>query len=241
MIVDIAVLVVLLISAGVAFLRGLIREVLTIAGVVGGLIAAYIGGPQLSPYMRGWIGYDPEAETPQKFLDLVPYPVLADILSYGAIFIVVVIILSIISHMLSEGARSIGLGAVDRSLGVVFGLVRGLLLLGILYLPAYALVQKETRDEWFSGSRTHFYIEKTAGVLSYLLPDGTVQYVEEQSKDAASGALRNVTVLPVKKNGTENAETSNTKGYNQEFRQNMDELFEQGEAPVNPEKPRYNE
>ena len=65
MIVDILVLAVLLISALIAFLRGFIREVLTITGVVGGLAAAYFGGPLLAPLMRGWLGVQ-EGVEPNK-------------------------------------------------------------------------------------------------------------------------------------------------------------------------------
>lgn len=233
MIIDIIVLIVLLISAGIAFIRGFIREVLTIAGVVGGLAAAYMGGPHLSVYMRGWLGVDPEAETPQKLFDIIPYTLLADILSYGAIFIIVVIVLSIISHVLAESVKSIGLGAVDRTLGVIFGLLRGIILLGILYLPAYALIDKETRDGWFSGSRTHFYIEKTAGVLSEFLPDDTMAKTEDSAKKQTQETLENMNILPKKdanNSSSEGTDEQNSKpsGYDENFRQKMDELFEQG-------------
>ena len=52
MILDILVTAVLLVSAIIAFFRGLILEVLTILGVVGGLAAAYFGGPIFSPTVR---------------------------------------------------------------------------------------------------------------------------------------------------------------------------------------------
>jgi len=44
--------------------------------------------------------------------------------------------------ILAEGAKSMGLGAVDRTFGVIFGLVRGVVLLSLLYLPVYLLVEK---------------------------------------------------------------------------------------------------
>ena len=62
MIIDIIVGAVVIVSAIISFLRGFIREVLTIAGVVGGLAAAYFMGPMLTPTFKDWFGVDPEAE-----------------------------------------------------------------------------------------------------------------------------------------------------------------------------------
>jgi len=126
MVIDIIVLVILLISAGIAFMRGFIREVLTIAGVIGGLAAAYFGAPILKPHMRGWFGVE-EGVVPERLFGILPYDVLADALSYGLIFIIVVTVLSFVSHSLAEWARRTGLGAIDRSLGFLFGLIRGIL------------------------------------------------------------------------------------------------------------------
>jgi hypothetical protein len=113
MIIDILVLLVLALSALIAFLRGFIREVLTIFGVLGGMVAAYYAGPMLLPLMEGWLGVDPAAEDPQKLFDIIPYTYVAAFLAYGSIFVIVVVILSIISHMIAEAVKSVGLGAVD--------------------------------------------------------------------------------------------------------------------------------
>ncbi len=245
MIVDILVLAVLLISALIAFLRGFIREILTVTGVIGGLAAAYAGGPLLIPHMRGWLGVK-EGEEPGKLFDIVPYDIVADALAYGAIFIVVVILLSVASHFLAEGARNLGLGAVDRTLGFVFGLARGVLLLGLFYLPVHFFIDKDTKEAWFSTSRTHFYLEKTAEVLAELVPSSAVEGVEK-SLDEASGTrkkLEDINLL--KKEGKDGAAPEGAapgsgeaekQGYTPEFRQQMDELFEQKEASPDEGKP----
>src|SRR5688572_4012748 len=117
MIIDIVVGVVVVLSALISFMRGFIREVLTIAGVVGGLIAAYFGGPSLSPLFRDWLGVSADGE-PAKLFDIVPMGLVADVTAYGAVFIIVVIILSVVSHFMAGAARAMGLGPVDRTLGV---------------------------------------------------------------------------------------------------------------------------
>lgn len=243
MIVDILVLVVLLISGLIAFLRGFIREVLTIAGVVGGLAASYVGGPLLIPFMNGWMGVK-EGEEPGRLFDILPLDLVANIVSYGLIFIVVVIALSVLSHFLAETARSIGLGAIDRTLGFVFGLVRGLVLLAILYLPLHLFIDKEAKAAWFGDSKTHFYLERLSQSMAELIPQSATDEAKK-GLDKIEGVtetrkrLEEINLLKGKDappenppNGDLNAPASETSppppaGYNNEFREKMDELFEE--------------
>ena len=234
MIIDIIVLIILFISAGIAFLRGVIRETLTIAGVIGGMAAAYFFGDNVSPIFAGWLGIEAGEEAGRLF-DIVPYTMVADGLAYGAVFIGVVIILSIVSHILAESVKTLGLGAIDRSLGVVFGLARGLLLLGLLYLPVYMMVAQETKDKWFAGSRTHFYIEKTAGFIHAFLPEGTLKQVEEKTEEAKDinstrEKLQQIDLLGGEKKDAESTGTG--EGYQEEFRDKMNELFQEKDVDV---------
>ena len=237
MIVDILVLAVLLISALIAFLRGVIREVLTITGVVGGLAAAYFGGPLLAPHMRGWFGVE-EGIEPERLFGVLPYDIVADALSYGATFIVVVIVLSILSHFLAEGAKSVGLGAVDRSLGFVFGLLRGVVLLGLLYLPVHLFIDEESKESWFASSKTHFYLERTSSVLAEFIPEDAVEEagknietIEEVSETRKK--LEEIQLLKQEGEAPQSPLTEpegpvkNNEGYSDEFRQKMDKLFEE--------------
>lgn len=239
MIVDILVLIVVLLSAIIAFLRGFIREVLTIVGVLGGLAAAYYGGPMLSPTFRGWLGVEEGSE--DKLFGIIPYEMVADGLAYASIFILVVIILSIMSHFIAEKVKSIGLGAIDRTLGVIFGIIRGVLLLAILYLPVHLLTEDETKGEWFKDSKTHVYLEQTAAALADFLPEDTRKSLEnqaeeisnniEKSDEGARGTLEKMDLLN-KENGEQKSDdnTDNKKGYTDQFRNEMDQLFEQNDA-----------
>lgn len=185
MIFDIVVIVILLLSALIAFLRGFIRELLTIIGVVGGVIAARYLGEAMAPSFGRLIGVDPQAEEPQRLFDIVPLPIVAQILSYGLVFIVVVIALSVLSHFFSSWAKAVGLGAIDRTLGVIFGLARGVLLLALLYLPVYFSVAEETRDEWFAGSQTRPLIELSSDAVLSFLPDQMEAQAKEQIEKSA--------------------------------------------------------
>ncbi len=246
MIIDVLVLITVFISMGVAFFRGFIREVLTIAGVSGGLAAAYWGGPKLNVPMRGWLGVDDDPENVQKLFDLIPYSMVSTALSYGLIFIVVVITLSIISHFLAEFAQNMGLGAVDRTFGVIFGGVRAMLLLGLLYLPLYALVERETREEWFAGSRTHTYVQGTAHWLSGFIPaeglkikkedleadvkERVQERVKAKAIEAVMGDSDGATAAPTQDNtAAPIPPQTNTveRGYSDDVRQELDQLIEE--------------
>ncbi len=234
MIIDLIVLAVVVISALIAFLRGFIREVLTIFGTVGGLVAAYFFGPVLSPYIQGWLGVT-EGEEPGRLLGLIPYTLLGDALAYGSIFIIVVVVLSFVSHFLAESVKTLGLGAVDRSMGVVFGVLRAAALLGLLYMPVYLFVEKTERDVWFKGSRTYFYLEATAGFIAEFLPENAAEKTEEKAQAIEGKAgeaqklhekLQQIDLLQKDKPEEKSGEQDKAKGYTDEFRRKMDKLFE---------------
>jgi len=238
MIIDIVVGAVVLISALIAFLRGFIREVLTILGVVGGILAAVFFGPDLAPVMRGWLGVS-DGDEAGKLFDLVPMVIVADVLAYGLIFILVVIILSVISHFTAGAAKALGLGPVDRTLGVVFGIVRAVVLLGLLYLPFHLLMDEKTKEDLFSGSKTHIFIEKTADVIAGFLPE--TEEIEEKAEDVERDVKKKLMEEDLlRKDDNQEApnqqdlkesEDQNNTGYEQDERQKMNELFKQQPGP----------
>lgn len=253
MIIDVIVLLVLIASVLIAFLRGFIREVLTIIGIIGGMAAAYFAGPMFAPTMRGWLGVKAavEGEEQAKLFDLIPYMYVADALAYGAIFIVFVVILSFLSHFLAEFVSKIGLGALDRTLGVIFGIVRGVLLVGIIYLPVYANVTTESKQKWMEGSKTAPYLEVVAGWLYALVPEDMRTEVQKLTGEGnpaqklleAQGLTGGIPGEAEKQDGKteegkktvtpEGEKPKDTQGYTTEQRKAMDKLIEEqtGEKP----------
>ncbi|MGH1404773.1 MAG: CvpA family protein [Alphaproteobacteria bacterium] len=237
--VDIFVAAVVFISALVAFLRGFIREVLTILGIVGASVASFVSGPLLIPLMRGWLGVvEGEEEATEKFMGLIPYPFLADALAYGTIFILVMIILSVLSHFLAEFAKNLGLGALDRTLGVIFGLGRAVIVLGLIYLPFFYLAGDSNKKEWFGNSKTHVYLEASSGWISGFLPKGAEEAVEDGAKTAeqAFDARKKFEEMGVLDRDEEEATEQDSdksdaaptdKGYDNNFREQMNNLIEE--------------
>lgn len=237
MVVDIVAALILLASTVISILRGFIREVLTIFGLVGGALAAYLGGPLLSPAISGWLGIA-DGDEEQKFMDVLPYTMMADMLAYAVIFIVFVIIFSILSHFLAVSIKNIGLGAVDRTLGMVFGLIRGVLFLGLLYLPIHYLVEDAQMEEWdwLKTSKSRVYLNATSGWIAGFIPSESMEELEQGvgqitkevgSITEARKKLEELDLLQ-KEEGVadQNNSPENKEGYSQDFRKKLDQLIE---------------
>ena len=264
MFIDIIVLIVLLVSSIIAFLRGFIREILTITGILGGLVAAYFAGPLVIPLMRGWLGVPSDTatnaaesgtEAASKLFGIIPYEYVADALAYGSVFIIFVLILSFISHFLAELAGKMGLGMLDRTLGVVFGIIRGLVLVGLLYMPFYVGGTQEQKKEWLAGSKTGPYLETVSGWLYQFFPQvlkaDAAKISDDASKVNAARELLEKQGLLENSEGDNKGENSgkssgksgdNDKGYTDEFRNQMDKLIrDKSSGSDSKSAPHYNE
>ena len=117
---DYGVLLVMGVSALVAVIRGFMREVLSLLSWVAAFVAASTFAGRIAPMLP--------AAIPNDSLRLLA----AFLLVFGAtLLLMVVITLAIV-----ELVRVVGLGFVDRVLGLAFGLVRGLLIVLIVVLLA---------------------------------------------------------------------------------------------------------
>jgi len=116
--VDGVVLAVLLISAGLAYFRGMVREVLGIGAWIGAVVLAILALPATDPFVARYVQPD----------------WLATGLAIGAVFLVVLVILKILIHWIAGKVQRSALGGVDRALGLVFGLARGAFIVVLAYI-----------------------------------------------------------------------------------------------------------
>ncbi len=180
LVLDIIVVVILLISCVVAFLRGFVREVLTILGLGGAALTALVVGPKLAPGIEGWLTGGLPEDSEQQLWGFIPYDIGAMVFAYIGLFIITLIVLSIISHYIAKSVHAVGLGAIDRSLGVVFGVVRGLILIGLLYMPFHILMEQKDKDDWFGTSHTFMYVEQTSEIMAGFMPESWTREADEE-------------------------------------------------------------
>ena len=152
-IADLAVIGILLVSAVLAFARGFVHEVLSMAAWIGAAVAVVFALPYARPFAR-------------EFISL---PLLADFAAGGAIFIIILLILSLLTRSIARRVQDSALNAVDRSLGFVFGLARGALLVCLAYIPIAWLMSPGEQPAWLRNARTLPPIERGAGIIKSLL------------------------------------------------------------------------
>lgn len=116
--IDLLIIALLGLSILIGILRGATREVLGITGWIGALATVFYGLPLFRPFGRHYIHNH----------------MIADAVVAGVLFILSLAVFIVISRVLSTRVKSSLLGGLDRSLGLVFGLLRGILLLCIVYL-----------------------------------------------------------------------------------------------------------
>lgn len=152
---DVAILVILVISGLFALMRGFVKEVLGVAGWIGAAFATLYLFHTVSPWFRGFIAI----------------PWLADASAGVLIFIVSLVFLSAISHAISQRVNQSNFSALDRSLGLAFGLLRGAVVVCLGYLAlGWAFSSAEQYPSWVREARTKPLIERGARLIEQLIP-----------------------------------------------------------------------
>lgn len=152
--VDIAVAGVVIVSTVIAVLRGFVREVLSILAWAAAAAVAIWFGPEASAFLRGHIST----------------PFVAPLIAYAGIFFAVLIPLGIASHYVAQIVRRSPVGIADRCLGVPFGIVRGLVLVGLVYLAISLIVPFRAQPAWLTQARLLPMVRATSDIISSVLP-----------------------------------------------------------------------
>lgn len=153
--VDVAVLIVVAFSGMLGFLRGMVREVFGLAAWAGAAIAAVFFFSQVQGIARRAISN----------VDI------ADPVAFGAVFLLVLIALSLLARILGGAVRRSTLGGLDRTLGLVYGLARGAALMVAAYLIAGTIEPMEQWPNQVLEARTLPSIYLGAAWVAQRVPD----------------------------------------------------------------------
>jgi len=155
-VLDLVVIGIVLISALLAAVRGFTREVLAIVAWIVAAAAAWYLHPTALPVAQQYISSN----------------TVALVAAIGAIFVVTLIIVSIITVQISDLILDSRIGALDRTLGLFFGAARGFLIcvIGWAFL-SWLLQGKE--PEWAVASKTRPAMENTRDSIIAMLPENT--------------------------------------------------------------------
>lgn len=210
-ILDLILFGIMLISGLLALMRGFTREVLSLVAWGLAALAAYFAIKQ------------------QPLIDLaLPYvdkPVLAQVTVGAIVFVIVLIIVSVISVKISDYVVDSSAGAFDRTLGFIYGLARGFVLVAIAYLFYGWLLPFEKQDDWVKNARTLPLIRQAGEVLLSFMPPDIAETLNNTALMKNSGA-------------PEGGAASTEPGYQNNEAQGLDNLIQGTGANPRPEPQR---
>jgi membrane protein required for colicin V production len=143
-----------LVSAILAMVRGFSREVLSIASWVAAAFGAYFLYPLVLPYVQPYV----DNQT------------LALVIAAAAVFFVVLIIVTIITMKIADFIVDSRIGALDRTLGFVYGAARGILVVAVGFL-FFSWLVGTSPPGWVTEAKSRPLLEGIGQWLESVLPD----------------------------------------------------------------------
>ena len=168
---DFLLLGVMLISGLLAMIRGFMREVLSIAAWAAAAAATILLYNRLLPIAKANISSD----------------MLAAGAVVGGVFLVTLLLVSIITVRVSDMILDSRIGALDRTLGFLFGLARGLIIVVVAFLFFSWLVPGNKQPEGVRNAKSRVVLENTGEWLQALLPQDMDNYLSQWFKRRPKG------------------------------------------------------
>lgn len=156
---DYVILGVLVVSTLIGLWRGFVSEVLSLVIWIGGFWVAWMYGPQVAAY------FDHSIRTPELRL----------LAGYGVCLVGVLVVGALVKAIVNRLLIGTGLSGLDRAIGLVFGLGRGILLVALMvFLLGLTAV---TREPWWRESALLPQFQGVAVALGKELPPSTGRYL----------------------------------------------------------------
>jgi membrane protein required for colicin V production len=152
---DIILLMVMLISGLLAMIRGFMREILSIGAWGVAAVVTLYSYSRVLPMAKQYFTSDTVAAA----------------VSVGGIFLATLLIVSIITARISDMVLDSRVGALDRTLGFLFGLGRGLVIVVVAFLFFAWLVPDRSQPEWVRSAKSKLVLQNTGQWLMSMLPD----------------------------------------------------------------------
>lgn len=204
--IDVLVVVAIVLSVIYAGIRGFVNETLSIFAWAAAAFATLYFAPGIAPFLRARMSS----------------PMVGNLIAYAGIFLVVLVPLSFISYRFSENVKDSPVGTLDRLLGVLFGVVRGLAIVGIAYIVFSMFVPIREHPHWLRDARLLPLIQGSSDVLLTLVPDQHLDSRPESGDGVAATEPRHETAAARKPANPQHAR----KSYGAQDRRALDNLIE---------------
>ncbi len=214
---DVAVIGIIVVSGLFALFRGFVHEVLSVASWIGaGFVTLWSFHPLL-PHV-------------QKFISI---PFVAELVTGFALFVVTLGLFMVFIRFICRHVRASTFGPLDRSLGFLFGLTRGAIIVCIAWIALFVFLMPES-EGWpddVERAKTRPAIQQGSAILVKVLPqkfhNETIQQVLNQAEAArrAYNATQTYQQLMNPESESSNKKAGDT-GYNNDMRTQMQKTIE---------------
>ena len=167
-IIDGVVAAVIVISAILAYSRGLVREILAIVGWIVAAVVAFVFAPAAEPLIK---------EIP-VVRDLIGTSCELSILSaFAGVFAVALIVVAIFTPIFAGAVQRSALGGIDQGLGFLFGIARGALLVAVAFILYDRIVPEDQGMAMVEDSKSRSIMASTQTKLEEMIPTEAPQWV----------------------------------------------------------------
>jgi membrane protein required for colicin V production len=169
-IIDGVVAVVIVLSALLAYSRGIVREAMAILGWIAAAVLGFMFGPQMRPLMT---------EVPVLGEFLTGSCELSVIAGFAAVFTIALVIMSFFTPLFSTIVQRSALGGVDQALGFLFGVARGVLLVAVAFF-VYQVVVTSQDIAMIDDSRSAVVFSRFTGQIEDQNPEQALGWITAQ-------------------------------------------------------------
>ncbi|MGX8008664.1 CvpA family protein [Mesorhizobium sp. ORM8.1] len=160
-----------LVSAMLAMVRGFSREVLSVVSWAAAAAAAFFFYKPVLPYIKPYVDNDK----------------IAMAASAGAVFLIALIVVSVITMKLADWIIDSRIGALDRTLGFLYGAARGILVVAVALLFFNWLAGAKA-PAWIANAKSRPLLETIGAKLESVLPENTEELVNKYTHKGAPQA-----------------------------------------------------
>lgn len=202
---DVGVLVIIGLSTLMAFGRGFATVALSFAAWAGAFMATVFGFTLIKPYGR----------------DLISPPELADIITLAVLFFLTLFVLKQLAEFIGKTIKESPIGFLDRSLGALFGLLRGLVIVSVAYLGFSKLYGTDDQPDWVKNAQLRPLVAWSAEMVEGFAAD----VLGKDPAEAGNTLMKEAAENFPKQLGAEILEGQAAK-YKEEARQKLNDVFE---------------
>lgn len=172
---DFVVFGLLLVSAIIGLARGFTREILGIAAWVGAAVVSVYGIILVRPLLTHYI----------------KNPFVADVVAGLILFVIALFFFGSISRSVSIKVKGSVLGGLDRSLGFLFGILRGGIVIAIVYFFTSLIWNVEKWPEEIKKAKMYPYVVDSADWIRNSIPQDAIKNLGLKAVPKEEGTLQN--------------------------------------------------